>query len=165
MSIIRLIHIKIDPSETEKATRIWKTECASLMIQQKGCVSEKLLRCRDAPEFISYSEWDSEAAIEAYRASAAHKEIVRHTRGLKGAKAEVKLTSSCNRPETRAARSRPFCDRNTTRDALFRGLHLAANKCNFSSQSGSKHRNRCRCANRREAKFPTRLRTWNGSQS
>jgi hypothetical protein len=42
-------------------------------------------------EFISYSEWDSEAAIEAYRNSAAHKEIVRHTRGLKGAKAEVKL--------------------------------------------------------------------------
>jgi heme-degrading monooxygenase HmoA len=91
MSIIRLIHIRIDPSETEKATRIWKTECASLMIQQKGCVSEKLLRCRDAPEFISYSEWDSDAAIEAYRNSDAHKEIVRHTRGLKGAKAEVKL--------------------------------------------------------------------------
>jgi heme-degrading monooxygenase HmoA len=91
MSIIRLIHIKIDPSEIEKATRIWKTECASLMIRQKGCVSEKLLRCRDAPEFISYSEWDSDAAIEAYRNSDAHKEIVRHTRGLKGAKAEVKL--------------------------------------------------------------------------
>jgi heme-degrading monooxygenase HmoA len=91
MSIIRLIHIKIDPSEIEKATRIWKTECASLMIRQKGCVSEKLLRCRDAPEFISYSEWDSDAAIEAYRNSEAHKEIVRHTRGLKGAKAEVKL--------------------------------------------------------------------------
>ena len=90
MSIIRLIHIKIDPSEAEHAVRIWKTECASLMIQQKGCVSEKLLRCRNAPEFISYSEWDSEAAIEAYRNSA-HKEIVRHTRGLRGAKAEVKL--------------------------------------------------------------------------
>jgi len=61
------------------------------LIQQKGCVSEKLLRCRDAPEFISYSEWEGEAAIEAYRNSDAHKEIVRHTRGLKRAKAEVKL--------------------------------------------------------------------------
>jgi len=91
MSIIRLIHIKIDPSETENAVRVWKTECAPLMIQQKGCISEKLLRCREAHEFISYSEWDSEAAIEAYRNSDAHKEIVRHTRGLKGAKAEVKL--------------------------------------------------------------------------
>src|SRR6516165_7806578 len=67
MSIIRLIHIKVDPSETANAVRIWKTQCASLMIQQKGCLSEKLLRCRDAPEFISYSEWKSEAAIEAYR--------------------------------------------------------------------------------------------------
>ena len=91
MSIIRLIHIKVDPSETENAVRIWTTQCASLMIQQKGCLSEKLLRCRDAPEFISYSEWESEAAIEAYRNSDAHKKIVRHTRGLKGAKAEVKL--------------------------------------------------------------------------
>jgi len=91
MSIIRLIHIKIDPSETENAVRVWKTECAPLMIQQKGCISEKLLRCREAHEFISYSEWDSEVAIEAYRSSDAHEEIVRHTRGLKGAKAEVKL--------------------------------------------------------------------------
>jgi len=91
MSIIRLIHIRIDPSEGENAVRVWKAECAPLMIQQKGCISEKLLRCKDAPEFISYSEWDSEAAMEAYRNSAAHKEIVRHARALKGAKAEVKL--------------------------------------------------------------------------
>jgi heme-degrading monooxygenase HmoA len=91
MSIIRLIHIKIDPSETERAIQVWKTECAPLMIQQKGCVSEKLLRCRQAHEFISYSEWDSDADIERYRNSDAHKEIVGHARGLKGSKAEVKL--------------------------------------------------------------------------
>jgi hypothetical protein len=46
MSIIRLIYIKIDPSETETAERIWKSECATLMISQKGCISEKLLRAR-----------------------------------------------------------------------------------------------------------------------
>jgi heme-degrading monooxygenase HmoA len=91
MSIIRLIHIRLDPSETENAVGVWKTECAPLMIQQKGCMSEKLLRCKDAPEFISYSEWESEAAIEAYRSSQAHQKIVRHARALKGAKAEVKL--------------------------------------------------------------------------
>jgi heme-degrading monooxygenase HmoA len=61
MSIIRLIHIRIDPSETETAARIWKTECATLMISQKGCISEKLLRARDRGEFISYSEWETEA--------------------------------------------------------------------------------------------------------
>jgi heme-degrading monooxygenase HmoA len=42
-------------------------------------------------EFISYSEWDWEAAIGAYRNGDAHEEIVRHTRGLKGAKAQVRL--------------------------------------------------------------------------
>jgi heme-degrading monooxygenase HmoA len=91
MSIIRLIHITIDPSETEKALDVWKKECAPLMIQQKGCISEKLLRCRDTHEFISYSEWAAEADIDAYLGSAAHKEIVSHTRGLKDAKATVKL--------------------------------------------------------------------------
>lgn len=28
MSIIGLIHIKIDPSEVERALQVWKTECA-----------------------------------------------------------------------------------------------------------------------------------------
>lgn len=91
MSVIRLIHIRIDPSETENAISVWKTECAPLMIQQKGCVSEKLLRCRDAHEFISYSEWENEEDIERYRQTDAHKAIVRHARALKGATAEVKL--------------------------------------------------------------------------
>ena len=48
MSIIRLIHIRIDPSETENAVLVWKAECAPLMIQQNGCMSEKLLRCKDS---------------------------------------------------------------------------------------------------------------------
>jgi heme-degrading monooxygenase HmoA len=91
MSIIRLIHIKIDPAENDKAERVWKSECAPLMIQQQGCVSEKLLRGREGGEFISYSEWESEADIDRYRDSDAHKQIVRHARALKGAKAVVKL--------------------------------------------------------------------------
>jgi heme-degrading monooxygenase HmoA len=91
MSIVRLIHITLDPSDAENAMRVWKTQCAPLMIAQKGCISEKLLRCRDAHEFISYSEWDSEMDIAAYKNSDAHREIVRHTRGLAGAKATVKL--------------------------------------------------------------------------
>jgi heme-degrading monooxygenase HmoA len=91
MSIIRLIHIRLDPSEATNAERVWKTECAPLMIQQKGCLSEKLLRSKERGEYISYSEWESEADIERYRNSDAHKEIVRHTRGLKGAQAVVTL--------------------------------------------------------------------------
>jgi heme-degrading monooxygenase HmoA len=91
MSIIRLIHIKLDPSDIEAALKVWKQECAPLMITQKGCLSEKLLRCRDAHELISYSEWATEADIEQYKNSDAHKEIVRHARTLKSTKAEVKL--------------------------------------------------------------------------
>jgi hypothetical protein len=41
MSIVRLIHITIGPSEAEHALQVWKKECAPLMIQQKGCISEK----------------------------------------------------------------------------------------------------------------------------
>ena len=91
MSIVRLIHITIDPAQVENPMQVWKKECAPLMIQQKGCISEKLLRCREVHEFISYSEWDTEADIEMYRNSDAHKTIVQHTRGLNGAKAQVKL--------------------------------------------------------------------------
>ncbi len=91
MTITRHIYITIDPAETDRAMQVWKTECAPLMIQQKGCISERLLRSRDAHEFISCSEWESEADIELYAHSSAHEEIVRHTRGLKGAKAQVRL--------------------------------------------------------------------------
>ena len=92
MSVVRLIYVQVDPSEMEHAEGIWKTECAPLMIQQKGCISEKLLRCDGQPgEYISYSEWESEEDIETYRNSDAHREIVSHARALKGARAEVKL--------------------------------------------------------------------------
>ena len=36
MSIIRLIHIQLDPSENEKAERVWKDKRAPLMIRQQG---------------------------------------------------------------------------------------------------------------------------------
>ena len=84
MSIIRLIHITINPSATENAERIWKAECATLMSSQKGCISEKLLRARERGEFISYSEWETEADIERYKNSAAHEQIISHTRVYEG---------------------------------------------------------------------------------
>lgn len=92
MSVIRLIYVRVDPAEETRAEQIWKTECAPLMIQQTGCLSEKLLKCRDQPgEYISYSEWDSLEDIERYRQSEAHAEIVRHAQSLSGAEAEVKV--------------------------------------------------------------------------
>ena len=47
-------------------------------------------------EFISYSEWETEADIERYTNSAAHKQIVSHTRSVKGASAVVKLYDLVN---------------------------------------------------------------------
>ena len=66
------------------------------MISQKGCISEKLLRARERGEFISYSEWETEADIERYTNSPAHKQIVSHTRSVKGANAVVKLYDPVN---------------------------------------------------------------------
>ena len=50
----------------------------------------------DRGEFISYSEWETEADIERYKNSAAHKQIVSHTRGVNGASTVVKLYDLVN---------------------------------------------------------------------
>ena len=85
MPIARLIYVSVGPDQMAEAERIWKQECAPLMIQQPGCLSEELLKCLDAAgEYISYSEWADEASIDNYLASPAHEEIRRHTRGLQG---------------------------------------------------------------------------------
>ena len=62
------------------------------MIKCPGCLSEEFLRNREnTGEFISLSSWESQAAIDKYRVSEAHKEIQAHTRALLGvAKVEVK---------------------------------------------------------------------------
>ena len=92
MSIIRLIHIKVQPDQAAEAERIWKEECAPLMIGQKGCLSEQLLKCADNPgELISYAEWESQADIDRYRASPDHKKIRSDALKLPGAQAVTKL--------------------------------------------------------------------------
>ena len=91
MPIARLIYVSVAQEQMGEAERIWKQDCAPLMIQAPGCLSEELLKCLDAPgEYISYSEWESESAIETYRKSKDHDTIQQHSRGLTGAKAEVK---------------------------------------------------------------------------
>jgi heme-degrading monooxygenase HmoA len=91
MPIVRLIYVTVKPNQINDAISLWKNHCAPLMIKQPGCLSEKLLECVDTPgEFISYSEWDSQANIDKYRASEAHSEIQKHARGLQGGSATVK---------------------------------------------------------------------------
>jgi heme-degrading monooxygenase HmoA len=91
MSVVRMIYVKVKPETAAEAERIWKQDCAPLMIQQPGCLSEKLLKCHDEPgEYISYSEWEDAAAIETYRKSKDHDVVVSHSRNLQGAKASAK---------------------------------------------------------------------------
>ena len=91
MSTVRLIFVTVKSDQVKEAIGLWKNHCAPLMIKQPGCLSEKLLECVDAPgEFISYSEWDSQANIDKYRNSDAHTEIQKHARGLQGGRATVK---------------------------------------------------------------------------
>ena len=92
MALIRLIHIKVKPNEAAQAERIWKEDCAPLMIRQKGCISEKLLKCSDSPgEFISYAEWQSQADIDRYRGSADHQKIRSDALQFSGAEAYSKV--------------------------------------------------------------------------
>jgi heme-degrading monooxygenase HmoA len=90
--IMRMILVNVPTDKTAEAERMWKNECAPLMIQQAGCISEQLLRGREnSGEFISLSTWEDQASIDRYRASDAHKSIQRDTRALMNvAKVEVK---------------------------------------------------------------------------
>jgi quinol monooxygenase YgiN len=93
MSIVRLIFVKVSAADVAEAERLWKQECAPLMIKQKGCLSEELLKSIDSPgEFISYAVWENQKAIDRYLASNDHQEIKKHARGLK----------STNVPEVKA---------------------------------------------------------------
>ncbi|MDX1483965.1 MAG: antibiotic biosynthesis monooxygenase family protein [Alphaproteobacteria bacterium] len=90
MTIGRVILMNVAQGKAEDAERIWKEQCAPLMIDQAGCRLEKLMRSLDRPElFISYSEWDSMEAINAYRESTAHETIQKEVRALQGARAVV----------------------------------------------------------------------------
>ena len=83
MSIVRLIFVKVKPADVPKAERIWKKECAPLMIKQKGCQSEELLKSIDVPgELISYAVWDNQKSVDRYLASDDHQQIKKHARGL-----------------------------------------------------------------------------------
>ena len=91
MPIIRLLHVKVTPDAAKESMRVWKEDCAPLMIKQPGCLSEKLLQSMDDPgDYVSYSEWESDEAIERYRKSKDHDVIVQHSRKLQGARANVR---------------------------------------------------------------------------
>ncbi len=90
-TISRHIIVKGSPDRASEIERLWKEDCAPLMIKRPGCLREELLHCREEPgEYISISEWESQQAIDAYLASEEHQQIKAHTRGLTGMAATVK---------------------------------------------------------------------------
>ena len=90
--IMRMILVSVPAEKADEAVRLWKEDCAPLMIKQPGCVSEQFLRGREnSGEFISLSTWENQAAIDKYRKSDAHTAIQKHTRALMNvAKVDVK---------------------------------------------------------------------------
>lgn len=90
--ITRMIIVTVPLERAEEAQRLWKQNCAPIMIQQPGCYGEQLLRSRENPgELISIQDWEDQKWIDAYRAGPAHQEILRHTRSLMGvSKVEVR---------------------------------------------------------------------------
>ena len=90
MTIARVILMNVPPESSEQAERVWKEECAPLMVRQKGCHLEKLMKSLDRPGlYISYSEWDSRDDIDRYREGTDHATIQSETRALQDARAVV----------------------------------------------------------------------------
>jgi quinol monooxygenase YgiN len=90
MAVVRLIFVTVKAEDASAAERVWKEDCAPLMIKQQGCLSEELLRSTEVPgEFISYAVWENQASIDRYLRSADHQLIKQHARGLKIEQAPV----------------------------------------------------------------------------
>lgn len=90
MTIARVILIHVPEGKAPEAEKIWKQECSGLLRRQKGCRLEKFMKSMDRPNlYISYSEWDSMAEIEAYRSGADHEVIRQEARALQGGRAVV----------------------------------------------------------------------------
>jgi len=90
--ITRMIFVNVPADKAGEAVKLWKEECAPLMIKQPGCLSEEFLRGREnSGEFISVSTWEDQLAIDLYRKSDAHRAIQNHARALANvAKVDVK---------------------------------------------------------------------------
>lgn len=90
--IARMIFVTVPKEKAAEAKRFWKTQCAPVMIQQSGCLSEQSLRSSDNPgEMISLPSWQDQKSIDQYRSGPGHQEILKHTRGLMGvSKVDVK---------------------------------------------------------------------------
>ena len=91
--ITRLVFITVPQEKVADTGRIYKQECVSLMIKQPGCLTHHFLHNHENPcEFVSFSAWVDQQAVDKYIASDARQQVRDFTRNLLGAsKVETKI--------------------------------------------------------------------------
>ncbi len=73
----RLTFISVQPESIEELKRIYNEEVAPVVKSQKGNIGVWLLEPTDsADDFISLTEWISEAEANAYESSGTYRELV-----------------------------------------------------------------------------------------
>ena len=73
----RLTFISVQPESIEEVKRIYNEELAPVVKSQKGNVGAWLLEPTDSTDdFISLTEWISEAEANAYESSGTYRELV-----------------------------------------------------------------------------------------
>ena len=76
---VRLTFVKFSPQTLEQAKRVFVQEVITAVRKQKGNINIRLLEPTElSDDFISLTEWKTQADAEAYEHSGLYKELVGH---------------------------------------------------------------------------------------
>jgi heme-degrading monooxygenase HmoA len=74
---VRLTYVQFVPENASEAKRIYMEQVAPVVRRQKGNLVARLLEPTElSDDFISLTEWETEADADAYEASGKYKELV-----------------------------------------------------------------------------------------
>ena len=80
---VRLTFVKFAPESVTEAKRIFRTEVVPVVRKQKGNIGIRLLEPGElSDDFISVTEWETQADADAYSASGTYKQLVDLLKGL-----------------------------------------------------------------------------------
>ena len=86
----RVVSVQIQAGKTQEAIDLYQNSVVPAAKAQKGFGGAFLMTDPGSGKALSNTVWESQADIDAYRESEAHKQIQNHSRQLQGAKAVVK---------------------------------------------------------------------------
>lgn len=87
--LVRIVKLTFKKENIVSFKQIFEETRAGIM-EFKGCQSVELYQDRaDPTTFFTYSQWDSEAALERYRASGFFQEVWAKTRSMMSEKAQA----------------------------------------------------------------------------